>query len=1065
MLQIELVYILAFAFIHILNMNFQYQSNLRYSNIHLRIVSFRSPESQILPDNILERLNFLGINANLIKVKNRKTRRGKRGKGGRGRYRSRHERRMNDQRGVNVNNLIQIGLIKDDMSCLNFGVLNARSVCNKSGVISTMISQEDLDICVLTETWLRDDSDVIRAECTPVSYVMKDLVRDNFRRGGGTAVICREYYRLHLLNSGFKVSYEFSEWSLKVQNADLLILVIYRSPGSSAALFISDFSVHLQEIINSPKKLIIAGDFNFHVNDINDVNSVNLIDLLSSFGLVNHVTFPTHTQLNTLDLFITKRDTDFQILSCFPSDFISDHCLVKIKLSLTTEKHQVKTIYFRNFNSVDIVKLKHDLKNSNLASIDSNMNLDQMADVFDSAISSIIDEHAPLITKNIIVKTLAPWYNSELRYLKKSKRHFERRWRNTGSIVDLNIFKLARTVYMDYCNDAKKTYYTEKILDCQNDQAKLYKLIAKLSSNSSAVIYPEHATQNSLANDFASYFLGKVERIRSGLESIQPAQPSDNFYHSESAISKPNFLSFNRVSRLDVDKLISQSSNSSSSLDPIPSRILKQCRDVFLGPISTIINKSLESGLFPKRWKCASVTPLLKKSNLEPELSNYRPISNLSYISKLIEKSVLSQMTPHLNNFETFYKNNSAYKQYHSTETQLLKIYNDLTINMSNQQVTLLVLLDMSAAFDTVDHNTLVEVLQNTFNISGSPLNWFRSYLSDRTLQVKINRSLSDVFNVPHGVPQGSCVGPIAFLAYIASLYDIISQYLVSVGGYADDNQIYLAFNPSDDSSIAQAIEKIETCISAVKLFLTERFLKFNDDKTDFIIIGTPQQLSKLSNINLKIGSATIYSSSSVNNLGVIFDQNLNMKSHINSISKSAYYQLSRIRQLRRYLDTKVAESLVHAFITSKLDYCNSLFYNLPQNLVNKLQLIQNSAARIISYTPRFSHITPVLKSLHWLPVRYRITYKIALLTFKCLHNLAPDYLIDLVQPYAPTRTLRSSNASRLKEPRVDRELGRRSFYYAAPTVWNALPPRLRHEENLLSFKAGLKKHLFSLAF
>ena len=300
---------------------------------------------------------------------------------------------------------------------------------------------------------------------------------------------------------------------------------------------------------------------------------------------------------------------------------------------------------------------------------------------------------------------------------------------------------------------------------------------------------------------------------------------------------------------------------------------------------------------------------------------------------------------------------------------------------------------------------------------------------------------------------------------YISSLYDKIEEVLPIVEGYADDHQLYLAFKPSS-SNHETAINSMNKCIKIIRSFMLTEQLKINDDKTEFLVIGTPQQLAKIQNLTVTVGNSSITSSSHAKNLGVIFDQHMTMDKHINSVSSKSFHQLIKIRQLRKYLNEKVTLSLVHSFITSSIDYCNNLFYGQPKRILRKLQRIQNSAARVITNSKKYDHITPILETLHWLPVEERIEFKIAVLTYKCMQNVAPSYLCDLIKPYEPSRTLRSIDQKLLIIPRTHtKTLGTKSFYFSAPTVWNSLPLEIRNSETTDIFKQNLKTYLFTMYF
>ena len=210
--------------------------------------------------------------------------------------------------------------------------------------------------------------------------------------------------------------------------------------------------------------------------------------------------------------------------------------------------------------------------------------------------------------------------------------------------------------------------------------------------------------------------------------------------------------------------------------------------------------------------------------------------------------------------------------------------------NMDCQKVTLLVLLDLSAAFDTVSVDILSEIFQFRFNINGSVLTWFQTYLTNREQRVKINSAISDRYKLKFGVPQGSCAGPVAFLGYLSSLYDIVQQHLPTVGGYADDHQLYLSFKPGPNE--LDATRNLEKCIADVRKWMLTHRLKINDSKTEFLLLGTKQQLEKVNISRISVGKDSVKTVSQTRNLGVIFDSNMSMLQHVNQICKKGYYEL-----------------------------------------------------------------------------------------------------------------------------------------------------------------------------
>jgi hypothetical protein len=301
------------------------------------------------------------------------------------------------------------------------------------------------------------------------------------------------------------------------------------------------------------------------------------------------------------------------------------------------------------------------------------------------------------------------------------------------------------------------------------------------------------------------------------------------------------------------------------------------------------------------------------------------------------------------------------------------------------------------------------------------------------------------------------------FLDYTKPLAAIARKYGLSIHVYADDTQLYVSFNPKSPQELHDALKNIERCVVEIKSWMEENKLQLNEDKTEVIILGTKYMLTHLRNVTVQIGKHSIKPNTKARNLGVIFDETMSLEHHISSVCKSAYFQIRNISKIRKCLTEDATKTLVHSLVTSRLDYANSLLYGLPKVLINRLQRVQNTAARLVTRTARTEHITPVLHKLHWLPVAKRIDYKLLLLTYKAMHGEAPAYLAELLHSHKPSRKLRSGNKSLLVEARSNLcTFGDRSFAHAAPRLWNRLPQHIREAQTIESFKKQLKTHLFT---
>ena len=668
----------------------------------------------------------------------------------------------------------------------------------------------------------------------------------------------------------------------------------------------------------------------------------------------------------------------------------------------------------------------------------------------------------PEVERSISLRPHAPWYNDSLREAKRKKRQLERKMKKSGLQIDKEIFQEHCKTYHKSLESAKREHYQSKIADCSQKQ--LFRIADKLTSAKPMKTLPAHESLESLSEEFHTFFDSKIEKIHEKLSKTDVSPVSVDV--AESCVSR--FDSFDEVDEECVRKIITESAKTSCGLDPIPTSILAkpEILDAMLPVITRIVNMSLRQAIVPSMLKRALVTPLIKKVNLDPDtFKNYRPISNLPFLFKIIERVASSQIQWYVSENSLGGDRQSAYRKQHSTETALLRLSNDILRAIDNHQNVIVVLLDLTAAFDTLDHQILLQRLYNRLGITGTALQWMESYFHERQQCVCIDGICSDWKFVSRGAPQGSVFGPMAFSYYSVPVENIIKAHNLECMVYADDSQIYCCF---DNQDMDISVSRVEKCVADVRSWMIRNHLMLNDSKTELLHLtsrfsSTPEAPA------LRVGDAVVTPSTSARNLGAVINENVTMNQHVNSICRSASFALYNIGKLRPYLDKASTETLIHAFVTSRLDSCNSLLYGLPQNVINKLQRVQNSAARLVTRVRGRVHMKPILRTLHWLPIRKRVLFKILLLTYKAIHGLAPQYIMDLLTIYKPVRCLRSSAAEspQLKPPshKDIRTItyGDRAFSSAAPREWNRLPTKICAIKTLGAFKRALKTHIFDL--
>ncbi|XDV37705.1 hypothetical protein PO909_007268 [Leuciscus waleckii] len=517
---------------------------------------------------------------------------------------------------------------------------------------------------------------------------------------------------------------------------------------------------------------------------------------------------------------------------------------------------------------------------------------------------------------------------------------------------------------------AKSSYFHNKINSSSNTRF-LFKTF-----NTLLCPPPPPPAPSLTADDFANFFTNKTTAINGQFSAPHTQEPRPTPSTANIPLS-----SFSSLTEEEVSTLLLSSHPTTCPLDPIPSHLLQAISPTILPSLTHIINSSLHTGTFPTTFKQARVTPLLKKPTLNTSfVENYRPISLLPFIAKTLERAVFNQVTSFLSQNNQLDVNQSGFKKGHSTETALLSVTEALRIAKAPSKSSVLILLDLSAAFDTVNHQILLSTL-SSLGITGTSLHWFESYLTGRSFKVAWRGEVSRAHQLTTGVPQGSVLGPLLFSIYTTSLGHIIQAHGFSYHCYADDTQLFLSFQP-DDPTVAA---RVSSCLADISTWMKEHHLQLNLAKTELLVLPANPSLQHDFTIQLE-----------------------------SSLITPSRFALHNIRKIRPFLTEHATQLLVQALVISRLDYCNALLAGLPACAIKPLQMIQNAAARLVFNEPKRAHVTPLFISLHWLPLAARIKFKALTLAYRSITGSAPSYFHSLLRVYIPTRHLRSVNERRL---------------------------------------------------
>ena len=618
-------------------------------------------------------------------------------------------------------------------------------------------------------------------------------------------------------------------------------------------------------------------------------------------------------------------------------------------------------------------------------------------DLYNETIQSIYNKHCPSVIKRYRVDCHRPcWYDQNLQNLKQHKRKCERKFRKSPTDENKTKFKKSRNHYNKELSLSRKKFYNKKIMDYKDEPKKMFKTLSKLSGSAKKNILPTFAEKHIVAEKLSNFYIEKVMKIRSKIESeIQVQTFSGNI---TSAIT--TFDNFTEITLEDLQSVTKLLNNKTCHLDPAPTMLISKFSEILHPVILHIVNSGIRQTLFPNNLKHASIVPVMKNPSYSPDdLQNLRPISRLPYLSKVKEKVLYLQLENYIESNNLHATSQSGYRKYCSTETAIIRTYDDIQQSLNNKKYVVLLLLDSSAAFDTVDHGILLERLESDYGLKDSALCMLNSYLKSRTFSVNIDGIESEPKKLEFGVPQGSLLGPFMYILYTKPLENIAKNYGLNINMYADDCIIYMSF---DNDNLNRAQENSNNCLIDIQNWMNSNYVKLNMEKTQLKIVNP-----KLPNpsFNLNYNNCLISTTTSVNILGVKIGKNLDINEFINKKLRICNFHIRNLLNIQDALPFKARILMVTNLILTNIDYCNAIMIGAKFNAIKPLQLIINKSVRYIFKLRKRTHITPYLKKLHILPIIYRIKYKTCIIAYRIYHKTTARYLQERFTTFIPTTT------------------------------------------------------------
>ena len=936
--------------------------------------------------------------------------------------------------------------------------LNIQSLRNSAHLIQLreLVKSEKYDIVTISETWL--NTNVTSGEIKLDDYKVFRLDRLH-KRGGGVCAYVRKELKTEVLKDYSYISdSNFHQLWLRVQLKKLksiVVCVTYRPQDCPLNCFEDDLKPTYLQSIAFNKPIVILGDLNCDVLKESRPEFKALNNFASEMNLRQLIKSPTRITATTETApdVILVSSTSFVRKSGIINLSISDHMAVFVELKVKAQTPPPYYISVRSYKNYSPTMFSGDLaaNSTRLLSIFDTTDVNAQLNIFNDVLQSTLDSHAPVRTIKVRNRP-CPFVTRDIKQLMDNRNSLHRRFLQTRDAPDWEKYKASRNTVKRVLTEAERSYTHQEVQENKNDPRSLWKIINRTipSKEKERQVYTKNP--KTVANEFNAFF-SKVGRNAS--DTVAQLAEEINIIHQEPFFEPApppqcDLFNFRSVSVEEVRRIISaMPTNKSPGPDKVEAWVLKDSLSVILGPLTEIINCSLATSTFPDAWKAAEVIPLLKEGD-HNVASNNRPLSLLPVASKVCERIVLNQLSGYLSDHNRLTHHQNGNKKLHSTETLSIYITDNILEAMDNKKITVLILLDLSKAFDSINHQRLLKKLTSV-GASPATVKWFESYLSHRTQTLRIGSTLSDPLTISHGVPQGAILSPLLFCIYTNDLPN--TPLTCEIESYVDDSKILRSFHTLESET---AMLEIEEDLHRVAIWCCENHLLINPEKTKFLLLGTRQLMNRLpAQPSLSFLGKTLTPVSSAKDLGLTLDSHLSYDDHISKLTSSCLFKLMQINRVRQSFDQTTLLKIMSTLVFSKMFYCSTVWSNTTNKNITKLQLLQNFACKIVTGTRKYDHVSPLLRQLNWKPVQQCLDYRDLVLTYKCVKNLAPEYLCKKFQKCPHDRATRNRDLFQI--PRFKTSTGQRTFSYRAVKLWNNLDKDVKDSKSLNSFKKALK--------